>query len=252
MPLPPLQPPLIYLGANDPLPDPSMAWDRSHGVEGLLAAGGGLSVERLREAYSKGCFPWFSEGQPVRWWSPDPRMVLQVAHFRFHRSLRQWMKQQKNWEIRIDTAFDTVSEHCARAPRPGQNGTWIVADMVNAYKALHTAGFAHSIETWIDGQLSGGLYCVSIGHAVFGESMFSLVPNGSKIALAALVAFCKANQVSMVDCQQKTPHLSLMGGGEVPRSQFLNHILLAQTLPPLRWHFDPLYWAELTTLNALP
>jgi leucyl/phenylalanyl-tRNA--protein transferase len=229
-----------------------MAWDRSHGVEGLLAAGGGLSVERLREAYSKGCFPWFSEGQPVLWWSPDPRMVLQVAHFRFHRSLRQWMKQQKNWEIRIDTAFDAVIEHCARAPRPGQNGTWIVADMVSAYKALHTAGFAHSIETWIDGQLSGGLYCVSIGHAVFGESMFSLVPNGSKIALAALVAFCKANQVSMVDCQQKTPHLSLMGGGEVPRSQFLNHILLAQTLPPLRWHFDPLYWAELTTLNALP
>ena len=158
----------------------------------------------------------------------------------------------KNWEIRIDTAFDAVIEHCARAPRPGQNGTWIVADMVSAYKALHTAGFAHSVETWIDGQLSGGLYCVSIGHAVFGESMFSLVPNGSKIALAALVAFCKANQVSMVDCQQKTPHLSLMGGGEVPRSQFLNHILLAQTLPPLRWHFDPLYWAELTTLNALP
>jgi leucyl/phenylalanyl-tRNA--protein transferase len=229
-----------------------MAWDRSHGVEGLLAAGGGLSVERLREAYSKGCFPWFSEGQPVLWWSPDPRMVLQVAHFRFHRSLRQWMKQQKNWEIRIDTAFDALIEHCARAPRPGQNGTWIVADMVSAYKALHTAGFAHSIETWIDGQLTGGLYCVSIGHAVFGESMFSLVPNGSKIALAALVAFCKANQVSMVDCQQKTPHLSLMGGGEVPRSQFIDHILLAQTLPPLRWHFDPLYWAELTTLNALP
>ena len=250
--MPPNHPPLIYLGPNDPLPDSSMAWDRSHGVEGLLAAGGGLSVERLREAYSKGCFPWFSEGQPVLWWSPDPRMVLQVAHFRFHRSLRQWMKQQKNWEIRIDTAFDAVIEHCARAPRPGQNGTWIVADMVSAYKALHTAGFAHSIETWIDGQLSGGLYCVSIGHAVFGESMFSLVPNGSKIALAALVAFCKANQVSMVDCQQKTPHLSLMGGGEVPRSQFLNHILLAQTLPPLRWHFDPLYWAELTTLNALP
>ena len=250
--MPPNHPPLIYLGPNDPLPDPSMAWDRSHGVEGLLAAGGGLSVERLREAYSKGCFPWFSEGQPVLWWSPDPRMVLQVAHFRFHRSLRQWMKQQKNWEIRIDTTFDAVIEHCARAPRPGQNGTWIVADMVSAYKALHTAGFAHSIETWIDGQLTGGLYCVSIGHAVFGESMFSLVPNGSKIALAALVAFCKANQVSMVDCQQKTPHLSLMGGGEVPRSQFLNHILLAQTLPPLRWHFDPLYWAELTTLNALP
>ena len=250
--MPPNHPPLIYLGPNDPLPDPSMAWDRSHGVEGLLAAGGGLSVDRLREAYSKGCFPWFSEGQPVLWWSPDPRMVLQVSHFRFHRSLRQWMKQHKNWEIRIDTAFDAVIEHCARAPRPGQNGTWIVADMVNAYKGLHKAGLAHSVETWIDGQLRGGLYCVSIGHAVFGESMFSLVPNGSKIALAALVAFCKAHQVSMVDCQQNTPHLALMGGGELPRREFLEHIRVAQMLPPLRWQFEPFYWAELLTPTASP
>lgn len=250
--MPPNQPALIYLGPNDPLPDPSTAWDGSHGVAGLLAAGGGLTVERLREAYSKGCFPWFSAGQPVLWWSPDPRMVLQVAHFRFHRSLRQWMKAQKNWEIRIDTAFDAVIEHCANAPRPGQNGTWIVADMVSAYKALHAAGFAHSVETWIDGQLKGGLYCVSIGHAVFGESMFSLVPNGSKIALAALVAFCKAHQVSMVDCQQNTPHLALMGGGELPRREFLEHIRVAQTQPPLHWQFEPLYWAELSTPTASP
>ena len=250
--MPANHPPLIYLGPNDPLPDPSTAWNRSHGVEGLLAAGGGLSVDRLREAYSKGCFPWFSEGQPVLWWSPDPRMVLQVAHFRFHRSLRQWMKTHKNWEIRIDTAFDAVIEHCANAPRPGQNGTWIVADMVNAYKDLHTSGLAHSVETWIDGQLCGGLYCVSIGHAVFGESMFSLVPNGSKIALTALVAFCKAKQVSMVDCQQNTPHLALMGGGEVPRAKFLDHIRLAQAHPPLQWVFDPLYWAELSTPTASP
>ncbi|NBS76903.1 MAG: leucyl/phenylalanyl-tRNA--protein transferase [Betaproteobacteria bacterium] len=248
--MPPNQPALIYLRPDDPLPDPSTAWDGSHGVAGLLAAGGGLAVERLREAYSKGCFPWFSAGQPVLWWSPDPRMVLQVAHFRFHRSLRQWMKTQKNWEIRIDTAFDAVIEHCAKAPRPGQNGTWIVADMVSAYKALYAAGFAHSVETWIDGQLCGGLYCVSIGHAVFGESMFSLVPNGSKIALAALVAFCKAHQVSMVDCQQNTPHLALMGGGELPRREFLEHIRVAQTLPPLRWQFEPLYWSELLTLTA--
>jgi leucyl/phenylalanyl-tRNA--protein transferase len=250
--MPPNQPHLIYLGPNDPLPDPSTAWDGSQGVEGLLAAGGGLAVERIKEAYSKGCFPWFSEGQPVLWWSPDPRMVLQVANFRFHRSLRQWMKAHKNWDIRIDTAFDAVIEHCANAPRPGQNGTWIVADMVSAYKALHAAGFAHSVETWIDGQLCGGLYCVSIGHAVFGESMFSLVPNGSKIALAALVAFCKAHQVSMVDCQQNTLHLASMGGAEVSRRAFLDHILLAQALPPLRWHFDPLYWAELSSPTASP
>ena len=162
------------------------------------------------------------------------------------------MKAHQNWEIRIDTAFNAVIEHCANAPRPGQNGTWIVADMVSAYKALHAAGFAHSVETWIDGQLRGGLYCVSIGHAVFGESMFSLVPNGSKIALAALVAFCKAHQVSMVDCQQNTPHLALMGGGELPRRDFLEHIRVAQTLPPLHWQFEPLYWAELSTSTASP
>ena len=124
--------------------------------------------------------------------------------------------------------------------------------MVSAYKALHAAGFAHSVETWIDGQLCGGLYCVSIGHAVFGESMFSLVPNGSKIALAALVAFCKAHQVSMVDCQQNTPHLALMGGGELPRREFLEHIRVAQALPPLRWQYEPLYWAELSTPTASP
>lgn len=240
-------PPLIYLEAHDPLPAAETAWDQSCGVPGLLAAGGGLSVDRLREAYSKGCFPWFSLGQPVLWWSPDPRMVLKVEQFRFHRSLRQWSKQHKGLDIRMDTAFDTVIDHCAQVPRPGQNGTWIVPEMVTAYKALHTAGFAHSIETWIDGRLSGGLYCVSLGQAVFGESMFSLVPNASKIALAALVAFCKAHQISMVDCQQKTPHLALMGGSEIPRSEFLSHIQQAQVRPPVHWNFEPLYWEELTS-----
>jgi leucyl/phenylalanyl-tRNA--protein transferase len=244
--MPPSHPPLVYLGPNDPLPHASMAWSRSDGLEGLLAAGGGLSVERLYEAYSKGCFPWFSELQPVLWWSPDPRMVLQVAQFRFHRSLRQSIKQHPHLEIRIDTAFDAVITHCANAPRPGQHGTWIVADMVDAYKAFHTAGFAHSVETWIDDQLVGGLYCVSIGQAIFGESMFSLIPNSSKIALAALMAFCKANHVSMVDCQQNTKHLALMGACEMPRSEFLEQIRLAQERPALRWDFDPIYWLELT------
>jgi len=239
-------PTLIYLGPDDPLPAAEAAWDHNCGVPGLLAAGGGLSVERLREAYSKGCFPWFSLGQPVLWWSPDPRMVLQINNFRFHRSLRQWKKFYKP-QIRIDTAFDEVIEHCANAPRPGQNGTWIVPDMVHAYKALHVAGLAHSVETWIDGRLCGGLYCVCLGRAVFGESMFSLVPNGSKIALASLVAFCKAHHISAIDCQQNTSHLASMGAGEVSRADFIRHIKTVQALPPVRWDFDPLYWSELST-----
>lgn len=239
-------PPLIYLGPDDPLPPSETALDQSSGVPGLLAAGGGLSVERLREAYSKGCFPWFSLGQPVLWWSPDPRMVLKVQNFRFHRSLRQWTKLNKP-QIRIDTAFDEVIERCANSQRPGQNGTWIVADMVQAYKALHVAGLAHSVETWIDSKLCGGLYCVSLGRAVFGESMFSLVPNGSKIALAGLVALCKAHHISMIDCQQNTSHLASMGAGEVTRAEFLSHLQVAQALPPAHWDFDPLYWSQLLT-----
>ena len=245
-------PPLIYLEAHDPLPAPETAWDSASGVAGLLAVGGGLSVDRLVEAYSKGCFPWFSLGQPVLWWSPDPRMVLTVDRFRFHRSLRQWVKNNPSLDIRIDTAFDAVIEHCAQVPRAGQRGTWIVPDMVKAYKALHAAGFAHSIEAWIDGRLCGGLYCVSVGQAVFGESMFSLVPNASKIALAALVAFCKTHHIPLVDCQQNTPHLALMGGEEVARSEFLTHVRHAQTLAPLHWHFEPLYWAEITSSPLLP
>jgi leucyl/phenylalanyl-tRNA--protein transferase len=238
-------PPLIYLGPDDPLPPAETAWDQNSGVPGLLAASGGLSVDRLKEAYSKGCFPWFSLGQPVLWWSPDPRMVLKINNFRFHRSLRQWMKLNKP-QIRINTAFDEVIEHCANAPRPGQNGTWIVAEMVQAYKNLHAVGLAHSMETWIDGKLCGGLYCVSLGRAVFGESMFSLVPNSSKIALAGLVALCKAHHISMIDCQQNTSHLASMGAGEVTRADFLSHIEKAQALAPVHWNFDPLYWSELS------
>lgn len=177
-------------------------------------------------------------------------MVLKVQDFRFHRSLRQWMKQHKGLDIRIDTAFDAVIDHCAQAPRPGQKGTWIVPEMVSAYKALHAAGFAHSIETWIDGQLCGGLYCVSVGQAIFGESMFSLVPNASKVALAALVALCRTHRISLVDCQQNTPHLTFMGGAEVPRSEFLSHIRQAQDLPSLQWNFEPLYWDKLSPTPA--
>ena len=241
-------PPLYQIGLNDPLPPPSMAWDADTSAPGLLAVGGGLSVERLLQAYGQGCFPWYSEGQPVMWWSPDPRMVLPVAQFRLHRSLRQSLKPvlaSKGIDVRIDTAFSQVIQACSTAYRPGQNGTWIVQDMVRAYETLHRAGHAHSVETWLDGQLVGGLYCVAIGHAVFGESMFSKQSNASKIALAALIALCKAQSVSLIDCQQNTAHLASLGAHEIPRTEFLEHISQATAQARLNWEFDPLYWREL-------
>ena len=163
-----------------------------------MAAGGGLSVQRLVEAYSQGMFPWFSEGQPVLWWSPSPRMVLEVENFKLHRSLRKTLQKfvhMPTVSITFDTAFDRVIQHCSEFKRQGQKGTWIVQDMVSAYQALHRAGFAHSVETWIEGELVGGLYCVSIGKAVFGESMFALQTDASKIALSALAAIDRKTHV---------------------------------------------------------
>ena len=243
------QPQLHQIGLNDPLPPPSMAWDKDTPAPGLLAIGGGLSVQRLLHAYGQACFPWYSEGQPVMWWSPDPRMVLPVSQFRLHRSLRQSIKLFSNnplAEIRIDTAFAQVIQACAAAPRAGQNGTWIVPDMVRAYFALHKAGHAHSVETWIGDELVGGLYCVAIGQAVYGESMFSCQTNASKIALAALTALCRSQGVKLIDCQQNTAHLASLGAHPIPRSDFVHHITQATAMPGLRWQFDPLYWLELS------
>src|SRR3954447_26614966 len=170
---------LPWLDPGDPFPDPSHAWDATQPAPGLLAAGGALHVASLRRAYSRGIFPWFSEGQPILWWSTDPRMVLMPAEFKLHRSLRKRLTQllaDPSFELRIDGAFNEVIRACSSSPRPGQSGTWIVPRMVRAYAALHRAGFAHSVETWLSGQLVGGLYCVSVGGAVFGESMFTRVP----------------------------------------------------------------------------
>lgn len=243
------QPHLHQLGLNDPLPSPSLAWGADTPAPGLLAIGGGLSVQRLLHAYGQACFPWYSEGQPVMWWSPDPRMVLPVAQFRLHRSLRQHIKsflKTSGAEIRIDSAFSEVIHACATAPRPGQDGTWIVPDMVKAYEALHRAGHAHSVETWVEGQLVGGLYCVAIGHAVFGESMYARQSNASKIALAALTGLCRAQGVVLIDCQQNTAHLASMGAHPIPRTAFLQHLQGATARPSLDWNFDPLYWQQLS------
>ena len=222
--------------------------DEASGMKGLVAAGGGLSVQRLLEAYSQGMFPWYSEGQPILWWSPSPRMVLEVENFKLHRSLRKTLQkfaQLPSSHVTFDKAFDRVIAHCSEFKRQGQNGTWILQDMVRAYQALYRAGFAHSVETWIDGELVGGLYCVSIGKAIFGESMFALQTDASKIALSALVAFAKQNEIRWIDCQQNTRHLASLGAHEIAQADFLHAVKKAVTQTAPTWEFLPLYWKNL-------
>lgn len=236
---------LPWLEPGDPFPDPSQAWGPRQPAPGLLAAGGALDVATLHRAYSNGIFPWFSEGQPILWWSTDPRMVLFTDEFRLHRSLRKTVQKfaaDPRCEIRIDHDFAAVIQACARSERPGQTGTWIVPAMVEAYEAFHRAGFVHSVETWIAGQLAGGLYCVNVGHAVFGESMFTRVPDASKIALAALVALCRRQGVRMIDCQQNTRHLASLGAREIARARFVEDVRREVAGERVRWEFETVYW----------
>ncbi len=241
-------PALAWLAPHQAFPPVREAWPSGSPAPGLLAAGGVLDVTTLKQAYQHGIFPWFSDDQPILWWSPDPRMVLETAQFRLHRSLRkvlQRFRRSDACEIRIDSAFERVITACASSPRDGQSGTWIVAPMVEAYVALHRAGFAHSVETWMDGQLRGGLYCVAIGKAVFGESMFSQVDDASKIALSALVGFCQHHGITHIDCQQNTRHLAFMGAREVSRADFLAQVASGALQAAPAWRFDPLYWQSL-------
>lgn len=243
-----------WIDIHQPLPSPETAMSADSGLGGLVAAGGGLSVDRLIEAYSRGMFPWFSKNQPVLWWSPDPRMLLQVESFKLHRSLRKTLIQFQaapNHVIKFDSAFDQVISHCAHTRRTHQDGTWILDEMIAAYQDLHASGFAHSVETWIDDRLVGGLYCVAIGHCVFGESMFSLQSNASKIALAALVSFARANGIDWIDCQQNTKHLASMGAREVSRSEFLKHIEQDRKKPPIDWQYQSIYWSEIMPMRSL-
>ena len=242
-----------WLAPGEPLPEAASAWGPDEPVPGLLAAGGELSVERLLEAYGSAIFPWFSDDQPILWWSPDPRMVLEVSRFRLHRSLRKTIdhfRRDAGCEVRFDHDFEAVIRACSAAPRAGQAGTWIVPDMIAAYVALHAAGHAHSVETWVDGKLAGGLYCVAIGQAVFGESMFTHRPDASKIALAALVGFCRKHGLPMIDCQQNTAHLASLGAAEMRRTDFVAHVARARARPAPAWDFTPVYWNEL--LSARP
>ena len=241
-------PPLAALRPGDPFPPLSQAWPSQSAAPGLLAAGGALDVPTLLKAYSSTIFPWFSEGQPILWWSTDPRMVLRVADFKLNRSLKKTIQKfamQPNMAVRIDSAFDQVIHHCANMSRPGQTGTWILPEMVTAYIDLHHAGYAHSVETWVDGQLVGGLYCVALGQAVFGESMFALQTDASKIALAALIAFARAHGIEWIDCQQNTRHLASLGAREVDRSEFLQWVAQDKKREAPTWTFTPHNWQHI-------
>ena len=236
-------------GPADPLPDAELALDTASEAPGLVAAGGELGPSRLAEAYAKGIFPWYSVGQPVLWWSPDPRMVLLPAEFKLARSLKKTIRgllDANRCEVRIDSAFRRVIEACATAPRDGQSGTWIVPEMIDAYSAWHDAGRAHSVETWIDGELAGGLYGVSLGRMFFGESMFARRTDASKIALAALVAFCRDRGIGTIDCQQRTAHLASFGGRELPRAEFMARLGTALAMPAVvDWTYDLRLWRQL-------
>jgi leucyl/phenylalanyl-tRNA---protein transferase len=245
--------PVPWLSDQEAFPPVSQAWGASDPAPGLLAAGGTLDLATLTEAYSQGIFPWFSAGQPVLWWSPDPRMVLETRNFRLHRSLRKTLvrfQASATCEIRFDGAFDDVIRNCSAKPREGQIGTWIVPEMIRAYRNLHRAGHAHSVEAWMDGELAGGLYCVSLGRMVYGESMFAHRTDASKIALAALVGFCLSHDIRMIDCQQNTRHLASLGAFEIDRTAFLEHVAAHTVKPPPRWVFSPVYWNALASIGT--
>ena len=204
---------------------------------GLLAASSDLTVERLIAAYSQGIFPWYSEGEPVLWWSPDPRMVLYCGEFRVSRTLQKTLRRSADdsaVEVCIDRAFTDVMRACAE-PRSDDVGTWITPEILRTYGELHARGLAHSVETWIDGELVGGLYGVSLGRMFFGESMFARAADASKIALAALVRMLLREQVPMIDCQQNTRHLASLGGREIARHEFTAHVRHAVQQPPIDW-----------------
>lgn len=223
-----------WLAGGQPFPDVDTAL---RSPNGLLAASTDLSVERLIEAYSEGIFPWYAAGEPVLWWSPDPRMVLVCSEFRVSRSLQKALRRtarSSTVEIWVDRAFEDVMRACA-SPRSDEAGTWITPDVIRAYGALHARGLAHSVETWIDGHLVGGLYGVSMGRMFFGESMFTRAPDASKLALAALVQILLSERVPVIDCQQNTRHLASLGGREIARHQFCSHVRKAVNEAPIDW-----------------
>jgi leucyl/phenylalanyl-tRNA---protein transferase len=244
-----------WLASDDPFPPVERALGEASGAPGLLAASAELQSSRLVDAYQRGIFPWYSDGQPVLWWSPDPRMVLIPDEFKVSDSLRKTLRRvlrEPSWEIRVDEDFAGVMRACAQTPREGQRGTWITADIVEAYSSLHREGRAHSIETWFEGKRVGGLYGVSFGRMFFGESMFAHRTDASKIALAALIGHLRHHKIEMIDCQQNTSHLASLGGREISRKVFVRHLRGAVGQPPVPWQFDKFALLETLRPPVLP
>jgi len=223
-----------WLLADDPFPPVERSLAQPNG---LLAASRHLDADLLVAAYEQGIFPWYSEADPVLWWSPDPRMVLFTGEFVARRSLVRRIRAGLNadrLEVRLDADFATTMRECA-APRRGQDGTWITEEMFDAYCELHRRDLAHSVEVFVDGRRIGGLYGVALGRMFFGESMFSIEPDASKIALAALVRLLRLEKVPMLDCQQETSHLASLGARAIARAQFCSHVAAAVRRPPVDW-----------------
>lgn len=246
-------PDLPWLEPGQNFPPTTQTWKADTPAPGLLAAGGSLDTDTLCRAYRQGIFPWFGKNEPILWWSPDPRMVLEISKFKLHPSLKKTIRKfssSSRCEIRTDTEFERVINACAASPRHGQKSSWIVPEMIVAYCELHREGFAHSFETWINGELVGGLYCVAIGKSVFGESMFSEYTDSSKIALAALVSLCKKNDILQIDCQQNTAHLTTLGAGVISREKFHKNIASGIEQVGPDWAFDVRDWQYLLNNNA--
>ena len=207
------------------LPDDDIVFPSAELAEpdGLLAVGGDLSPLRLLNAYANGIFPWYNEEEPILWWSLDPRLVIRPGEMKVSKSLRHTLRSGV-FEVRVDTAFRSVMQHCAATPREGQDGTWITEDILEAYGRLHELGFAHSFETWREGELVGGLYGIAIGKAFFGESMFHTVSDASKVAFWHLHQFLLQHDFKIIDCQQETPHLKSLGAYTIPRKDFIKEL----------------------------
>jgi leucyl/phenylalanyl-tRNA--protein transferase len=226
-----------WLRRSDPFPPLECALDDPNG---LLAAGGTMDPPRLLDAYRRGIFPWYSEGQPLLWWSPDPRMVLFTDELKISRSLRKRLREGR-FDVRVDTACDRVIAACG-GPRDGQSGTWITSEVRRAYGALHERGYVHSVESWREGALVGGLYGVALGRVFFGESMFAREPDASKVALVHLVEILRSLDVPLIDCQQDTEHLASLGARTIPRRRFaaLLRELINSGEPPGGWPNTPM------------
>jgi leucyl/phenylalanyl-tRNA--protein transferase len=222
-----------FLGPADPFPPVDQALDNP---EGLLCAGASLTTRRLIDAYRRGIFPWFNEGDPILWWSPDPRTVLRPSGLHISHSLRKRLRKD-GFMITIDRAFARVLDGCA-APRPGEAGTWLSPAMRRAYGALHDAGFAHSIEVWMDGELAGGIYGVAIGRMFFGESMFTRRSDASKIAMVRVAAQLERWGCPLIDCQLETEHLLSLGAEHLPRPRFIAEVAALVDQPALPWVLD--------------